>query len=261
MSLRRVERPLQRSLALAFLVLGSIEAWVVLLRAATHQNVIALDLDLYLEATRRWLGGGLFYDPAQLAGPYNVLQVTGVMYPPFTLALLVPFTVLPVALWWIIPGLIIAASWIRRPPTAWGWVILAALLVYPPTWQALLYGNPALWSFAFLAAGTAWGWPGAFAALKPTLAPFSLVGIRSRSWWVATGALVLLACAFLPMWPDYLRVLLNARTGDVYYLLGQWPIALALIAAPMPRLAGVRARAAVEALSNQDATTRYVHER
>ncbi len=47
--------------------------------------------------------------------------------------------------------------------------------------------------------------------LKPTLAPFALIGINRRSWWIALGALVAVSLVFLPLWADAIRVLVDAR--------------------------------------------------
>jgi hypothetical protein len=47
--------------------------------------------------------------------------------------------------------------------------------------------------------------------VKPTLAPLALIGIRRRRWWFGLGAWLLVCLAFLPMWPEYVQVLQNAR--------------------------------------------------
>ena len=61
-------------------------------------------------------------------------------------------------------------------------------------------------------AGVAWAWPSASLVLKPTLAPFALIGIRERSWWIAVGVLLLLSVPFGAMWADYLTALVTRRT-------------------------------------------------
>ena len=38
-----------------------------------------IDYTLYMDATRRWLAGGSFFEPYQLAGPYP-LQMGDVLY-------------------------------------------------------------------------------------------------------------------------------------------------------------------------------------
>jgi hypothetical protein len=171
---------------------------------------IGMDFTLYRDATARWLAGGSFYDPAQLAGPYPV--VAGViLYPPPMLLLFVPFLVLPGWLWWAIPVAITAAivAWHRPGPAAWAGI--AACLWFPATGIHAIHGNPFLWFVAATALATRWRWPGVFVLFKPTLAPFALIDLRSRSWWLALGALALLCAAFAPMWPDYFSVLRNLR--------------------------------------------------
>src|SRR5665213_405745 len=58
----------------------------------------------YLDAVRRWLAGGSFYQPYQLAGPY-VLRLPDfpILYPPIVLPLLAVSSYFPGFLWWIIP--------------------------------------------------------------------------------------------------------------------------------------------------------------
>jgi hypothetical protein len=67
------------------------------------------DYAMYMERTRAWLAGDGFYVPHQLAGPYPI-AFGDAMYPPVTLVLFVPFTILPVILWWAIPLAITAVS-------------------------------------------------------------------------------------------------------------------------------------------------------
>jgi hypothetical protein len=47
--------------------------------------------------------------------------------------------------------------------------------------------------------------------VKPTLAAFALVGIRSRLWWALTGGLLMISVVLLPLTRDYISVVLNAR--------------------------------------------------
>jgi hypothetical protein len=63
---------------------------------------------------------------------------------------------------------------------------------------------------AALALGTLYAWPAVFAALKVSIAPFALFGCWHRSWWLAAGMGLLISLAFLPMWQDYVLVLLNS---------------------------------------------------
>lgn len=83
---------------------------------------------------------------------------------------------------------------------------------------------------ALVVAGFAWPWAGPLAWFRPNVAPFTLAGIRHRSWWVAAGVVALVALAFGPMWLDYLTVARNAQPGPGYdplaYALGDWPLGL-----------------------------------
>ena len=214
------------------LVIAALEAWVVLGSLAHPEVTVGLDLRIYLERTRSWLAGDGFYLPLQVAGPYLVnAEVVPTLYPPLLLYVLVPLTVMPEFLWWLVPLTIIGFSLHRMHPAMWAWPILAAILVYPRTWMVLLYGNPSLWVFAALAAGLVWRWPLAFVPIKLTLAPFALVGIRSRGLWKGAGLAVILALPFGAMWFDYVTATLNARNGFGWeYLLGEVPIGLALVA-------------------------------
>lgn len=181
----------------------------------------------YMAAGRRWLAGGSFYRPYQLAGPYVVDKVE-ILYPPTILPLLIVFGFLPDILWWLTPIAILAGVVSYWRPGLAGWTAILACIAVPSTFEALAYGNPALWVAAFLALGTILGWPSVLVALKPTLIPFMVVGIRRRSWWLAAGLLAVVSLVFLPLWFDYARVLLNARGPLVspWYSLGNVPLLL-----------------------------------
>jgi hypothetical protein len=188
------------------MLFAAIEAVVVFQASFVHADVtIGMDYRLYTERATSWL-----------AGPHTIAYGDA-LYSPSVLVLLVPFTFLPAVLSWAIPAAIVAAAiWRNRPP-AWTRPILAGILVYPRTWAILVYGNPSMWALAGIAAGCAWGWPAAAALVKPTLAPFGLIGIRQRFWWPLALLPVIL---FAQMWPIYLTALLNALTHSVPSI---WP--------------------------------------
>jgi hypothetical protein len=170
---------------------------------------VGMDIQLYLDATHRWLGGGAFYPPYQVAGPY-VIEHGAILYPPPILVLLVPFIFLPLVLWWAVPlGIVGWVVW-RLRPSMLGWAGIVAALAAPATIGTLVNGNPVIWATAALALGTLYAWPAVFAAVKISIAPFALFGCWHRSWWLAAGTGILVSLAFLPMWPDYVRVLLNS---------------------------------------------------
>lgn len=178
------------------------------------------DLTLYTDATKRWLDGGPFYPAYQVQGPY-VIGPGAVLYPPSTIPLFAAFTVLPAVLFWVIPLTVIGAVVIHHRPKVWAWPLMAACLVPPTVVPMLIHGNPFMWVAAAVSLGTVYGWPAVFVLLKPSLFPFALIGVRQRTWWVALGLCALVALAFLPMWPDYIRVLTNARSerGILYSLI------------------------------------------
>lgn len=178
---------------------------------------LSADYRLYMDATRSWLSSGSFYPAHQLAGPYPILD-GDILYPPVALALFVPFTVLPAFLWWVIPVVGTAAmiAWHRPGPIAWP--LMAICLAWEPTQIHLLSGNPGLWAMFAVALATRWPFAGPFVLLKPSLAPFALVGITHRMWWVGLAVFALLSLAFLPMWFDWLAVMRNGenRSGLLY---------------------------------------------
>jgi len=187
---------------------------------------LAVDYQLYMDATRRWLEGGSFYLPHQLAGSY-VLTLGDILYPPYSLLLFVPFTVLPAVLWWAIPVAITVAIVIRHRPAPLAWPILAACLWWPETNIKLLTGNPVLWAMAALAAGTVLAWPSVGVLLKLSLFPFALVGVWRRSWWIALAGLGALSLLFLPLWPDYVSVLTNSTNpSGLAYSIKEVPLML-----------------------------------
>lgn len=190
------------------------------------------DYRMYMEAASRWLASGVWYLPTQLAGPYDV-ALGDVMYPPSSIPLFVPFAFLPAVLWWAIPTAIVAVSvWAHRPSVL-AWALIGVCLAAPYTWFLYANGNPVIWAAAALALGTHRRWAAAGVLVKPSLFPFALFGVRSRGWWAALGAGLLLAAVFAPMWPDYVRAILNARgqRATVLYSVGDVPLmSLPLIA-------------------------------
>jgi hypothetical protein len=192
-----------------------------------------MDYGFYVERTQSWMAGDGFYRDRQLHGPY-VIENGDALYPPPVILLMLPWAVgAPAVLWWAIPIAVVVLSLRRLRPPLWAWVVLCAVLVYKRTLIAIVLGNPALWAFAGILAGGAYAWPGLLAFVKPVLAPFALTGAWGRSWWIGLAAFAVAAVVFAPMWPDYVRVLLDARNSrDISYVIGEVPtgIALAIVA-------------------------------
>jgi hypothetical protein len=202
-----------RPIAVGLTVLGlAIFAFfmVTILTTAPWNAVIGEDRRWYQEAALRWLHGGFWYYPEQVAGPY-VITPGHVLYPPVALVWLVPAAFLPDVLWWGIPLVVTAAIvWWHRP-SVWAWPIIAVCLAYSWSAETIAVGGLSLWVLMFVALGTRWRPFFALVFLKPSLFPLALLGVRSRGWWVTAISLLVLSLAFLPMDLDYLRVLVNAR--------------------------------------------------
>ena len=110
--------------------------------------------------------------------------------------------------------------WCR--PVAWMWPVLALIVLFPKTPAQILFGNTDMWIAAAIAGGVRWAWPSVFMTLKPSLGFFALIGIRSRSWWIAAGLLVLASLPFLSLWLDYPTVTKNSN-ATFWYSFGNLP--------------------------------------
>jgi len=171
------------------------------------------DLRGYVEASRSSLAGDGFYLPRQLHGPYAI-ELGDVLYPPTVLYLFIPFLVLPYQLWWVLAvGLLCYVVWSWRP-TLWAVASILVCLAFPN--QPVLYfrGAPVILFAALVAAALRWKWPGALILLKPSILPFALIGIRTRGWWITAGILLVLTLPLIPLIPDWLRAVVDARGPD-----------------------------------------------
>lgn len=226
-----------RSLAASLLLVAALEALIIVRSAAP--SALGVDFREYRDQVASFLSGGSLYYPWQLTGPYDIVAgsvgVTGnvnpSLYPPLIVPLMAPFLVLPAVLWWAIPAAIVGYVLWRLRPSAWAWVGIGACLAWPWSLAPILYGNPVMWCAAAVAAGVLWRWPAVLVLVKPTLAPFALVGIRSRRWWVALAVLGAVSLTMLPAWVDWLHATINARGAGLTYSLAQFPLmAVPLIA-------------------------------
>jgi hypothetical protein len=225
-----------RPLALALLLLAVIQASTVVLPAIGQTVSVGRDLDLYLEATRRWMAGGPFYPAHELSGPYH-LAFGDILYPPYALVLFVPFTYLPAFLWWAIPlGILVAvvASW---TPSMLAVALITVCATFPNTIALVLNGNPVLWVGAAIALGTWFRWPSVLAALKPSVGFVALIWARNRRWRIAAAAGLGVAALFAPLWPDYISAIEHARTPlGPFYSLGDLVFVLIPIVARLGRI-------------------------
>jgi hypothetical protein len=170
------------------------------------QHAVGTDYSFYRAIGERWLDTGQFYLPHQLTGPYTVQTDVDVLYPPIAIPFFAALRWLPFPLWWIIPLGAVGVVLVRLRPAAWTWPILLFCLAWPRNLSDLIYGNSNMWVVAAVAGGVVWGWPAILVALKPSLVPFALVGIRRRSWWIAATVLGLASLATIGLWHDYLAV-------------------------------------------------------
>lgn len=193
------------------------------------EQPFGVDFVLYRDVAARWLAGGPYFEPYQLAGPYEI-TAGDVLYPPVGLWLFVPFALLPAVvawpLWWALP--IGATGWSiwRLRPRHEVWPLIALCIAWPTTPLKTWTGNPVIWSVAALALGTLYRWPSVLVLLKPSLSPFALFGANRRSWWLALAVLVGLSLPFGSLWADWLAALANAQGGGVLYSALEVPMLL-----------------------------------
>lgn len=174
------------------------------------------DLAIYRDATARILSGDGWYLPRQLNGPY-LIESGDVLYPPVAAWFFVPWLFLPAWTFSAIPLAIVAVFVARARPAPWTWPVIAFCLVFPVSLIYIAYANPTIWISAFVALGLRYGWPGVLVLLKPSLAPFALIGTRSRGWWIGLVVLAVGSLPFLAPTIDYPRILLDARGASFLY--------------------------------------------
>jgi hypothetical protein len=193
------------------------------------EQPIGVDFVLYRDVAARWLAGGPYFEPYQIAGPYEI-RAGDVLYPPVGLLLFAPFAILPAAiawgLWWALP--LGATAWaIRRlAPRPEVWPLIAFCVAWPTTLLKTWTGNPVIWSMGAMALATIYAWPAVFALLKPSLAPFALFGANRRSWWIALTVLIAASVPFGGLWADWVASLANSRGGGVLYSTLEIPMLL-----------------------------------
>ena len=187
---------------------------------------IAIDYNLYIGATQRFLDGGPYYLPSQLQGPYPA-DPGVILYPPTFILVMVPFLVLPPWTYWILPLVAVLYAAYRHRPGILAWPYLAICCWFPGTTVNIVAGNPSILFCGALALGTIWYWPAVMGFLKPSLLPFAFFGVWKRAWWVGLGVLVLVSLPFGGLWREYLQVVLDARHPlGLLYNIGQVPLML-----------------------------------
>lgn len=212
-----------------------------------HWDRFGVDFLLYRQSALDWLAGRSVYLPRQLSGPYAIAGGER-LYPPITLLLFLPFVCLPAWLWWFIPLFTTAYGLWRLDLAAWTWpwlLLLAATLM-----PSYLTGNPGIWMCAFIVLGLTWSGPAALVLLKPTLAPFALLGIRRRPWWIVVAALAVASLFFGSLWLDWWRAaVINPTNGGLLYNANSYPWAVLVLVISLGRN-GRTLRTAVLELKN-----------
>jgi hypothetical protein len=220
--------------ALTLILLAVAALFFVAQAVSPHMPGFAgMDLRLYLDATRRWLGGGPYFLPEQVTGEPYTITFGAVLYPPVAFLLFVPALVLPTVLWWVIPIGVTVGIVIYLRPAIWTWPIMALCLAYYPTSQLIWAGNPAMWMMAALAVATRWRPMAAFLFLKPSVAPLALFGARDRRWWALIAGLVGVSLLFLPLDLQWLTAIVNGQgdqSGLLYSLRDVPLLAIPLVA-------------------------------
>lgn len=211
------------------------------------EQPLGVDFALYRDVTARWLAGGPFYEPYQIAGPYEI-RAGDVLYPPVALWLFVPFGALTGAPWsaiaaiafWAVPLGITAATVLALRPQPIVWPLIALCLANPTTLLKIWTGNPVMWSMAAMALAVAGSSRFAvpFVLLKPSLVPFALFGVRRRSWWLGAASVLALSVPFGSLWGDWLASVLNSRGGGLLYSALEIPMLLLPLAAWLGRTRG-----------------------
>jgi hypothetical protein len=230
-----LERPIVAWALIAIVLVAIVVPWLLALAIQpVTRDLVGIDANIYFNATDRWLADGTWYLPRQLNGPYAI-EIGDVLYPPILLWILLPFEVLPAALWWAIPLAITALALVRIRPPRWSIALLLLCLAWGPAMAQLVKGNPVMWIMAALTVSVAFGWPSTLVLVKPSLFPFALLGIRRRSWWVQLAVLGVLSLPVLGLTLLYPQVILDSRGGGLLYSLNDVPLLV------LPVLAGLAA--------------------
>jgi hypothetical protein len=221
-----------------FIVVAAIAAGLAiaeLVMTISHDpSAVGLDYRFYRAVGARWLETGSFYLPRQLTGPYDIELMSDVVYPPFAVLLFAPLAYAPSILWWLIPIGALAFVLSSFRASVKGWAAIAVLLMWPRANAAFVFGNTDMWVATAVGAGLRWGWPAALVAIKPTMLPFVLVGVRHRSFVLGIAILAVASLATWRLWPEYVLAMQNLRVG-LEYSIGSLPLMLVPLAAWLTR--------------------------
>jgi len=218
--------------ALLVLTLIVVHGADILIRAEGSPGAVGIDYVDNAAAGVRWLNGESPFLPRQLHGAYQQLGMTifdtgEYLYPPVALPAFAVSAYLPAVLWWLIPAALTVGGLAYLRPARWTWPLLALCAGAGWSITSAIQGNPVIWFLALAMWAPATGWTGPLILLKPPLAPFALLGIRRRAWWVCAGVLALACIPFGSLWVDWWHVVADMTpmyAGGVLYSVAQWPM-------------------------------------
>ncbi len=205
-----------RALAIALTVVLSAFAAaqvVAVFNGALRRGDVGYDAWFYLdEIVKRWLATGEMYYPVQFVGPYPDVGIVN-LYPPLTMYLFVPMSLLPRVLWWAVPLATLAWHvWTARP-TWWSWPLIALASCTLPVAAAIVYGNTDLWCVAFVALACRFAPAALLLALKPSMFPIALLFARDRRWWFGLAMLTAASIPFGALWIEWFVALGNVQSN------------------------------------------------
>lgn len=233
-------RVLRRTVVAGSLAVVAIQVALFVIGWMADHDAIPLGLDWlgYRAGFEHLLASGTPYAPFELAGPF-VPEHLDFIHPPNALVLFAPFAMLPKPLdyiLWIGIPLAIFCFLLRRLPW-WAWPAVALLSTTNSLQYPILNGNSSLFMTAIFGLGIRYGWVVGLLAMKPTLAPLALVGLRGsrRSIAVIVVLAVVPVVMTLPWLGDYFTVARNMQGIPVTYSVSNYSL---IALAALPWLAG-----------------------
>jgi hypothetical protein len=206
---------------------------------ADHDAIpLGLDWLGYRAGFERLLATGTPYAPFELVGPFTPEHLDFI-HPPNALVLFAPFAILPqpldYILWIAIPVAIF--GYLLRDLPWWAWPAVALLSTTNSLQYPILNGNSSLFMTAIFGLGIRYGWVVGLLAMKPTLAPLAIVGLRrsKRTLLVAGTLAVVPILVTLPWLADYLTVARNMQGIPLTYSISNYSL---IALAALPWLAG-----------------------
>lgn len=202
---------------------------------ADHDAIpLGLDWLGYRAGFDRLLATGTPYAPFELAGAF-MPEHLDFIHPPNALVLFAPFAVLPQPLdylLWVGIPIGIFCVLLRGLPW-WAWPAVALLSTTNSLQYPILNGNSSLFMTAIFGLGFRYGWVVGLLAMKPTLAPLAVVGLRASRRSIAAAAAIAIVPILitLPWLADYLTVARNMQGIPLTYSISNYSL-IALAALP-----------------------------